>query len=508
MELLTYLRILNRRKWMILLTTLITVIVALAGTSLTQPTYRSNVTLRVASAGGGGSLQYVDYLYADRLLRTYTRVATSGSVVDEVARRLDLNRRPKVAAEPVPDTELIEIMVEDHDPNVAADFANNLAATLIAQSRQLYTGGGKSARDILGEQLAQTESELAQDRRDYSALLAQPPDDAEKITAARRSIELKEQTRATLLDQYEKARVAEAIRANAISIVEPARVPVEPSSPRRDLNIGLGALVGLIGGIALAFLFENMDTRLYNSQDVEEVTQLSTLGWIPEAKRQKQFIFYNGNSPQGEAFRQLRTNIFAQGHGAGLRSLLVTSAEPKEGKSSIVANLAYTIAQTGRKVVVVDGDLRMPTLHRIFDLPNRKGLSNVLKPELTLDQALQDSKVPGVKVLASGPTPSNPPELLDSPQMLDLIQELNRRFDVVLIDGPALLSVTDASILASVVDGVVLVVGAGVARVETVRSAQQQLSNVRAKLMGVVVNRAPVGSRFLYERRARLSDVG
>jgi capsular exopolysaccharide synthesis family protein len=292
-----------------------------------------------------------------------------------------------------------------------------------------------------------------------------------------------------------------------ISVVEPAVVPSAPSKPRKKINIALGFMVGLAGGVGLALLFENLDTTLYTVEQIKEVAELPTLGKIPTARRQRQIVFFNGDSPQGEAFRRLRTHIFTLDRDAPLQTLLVTSAEPKEGKSTIVANLALAIAQSGRKVIVVNGDLRRPTLHRIFDLSNEIGLSSILKQEATLDEAAQDSKIPGVQVLTSGPLPSNPAELLGSPQMTTLIEQLVQQFDMVVLDTPSLLAVTDAAVLAPAVDGVVLVVERAQARGEAVRAAHQQLVAVKARSIGVVVNRAEQdGSYYYYHRTPTQRD--
>jgi succinoglycan biosynthesis transport protein ExoP len=304
-----------------------------------------------------------------------------------------------------------------------------------------------------------------------------------------------------LVARSEELHTGKRVR-DFVSVIEPAFAPSAPSKPPTKRNIALGFMVGLAGGIGLAFLFENLDTTLYTTEQIKEVAELSTLGKIPTARRQRQVTFFNGNSPQGEAFRRLRTHIFTLDQGMPLQTLLVTSAEPREGKSTIVANLALAIAQSGRKVIVVDGDLRRPTLHRIFDLSNEIGLSSILKQEATLDEAAQDSKIAGVQVLTSGPLPSNPAELLGSPQMTALIEQLAQQFDMVLLDTPSLLAVTDAAVLAPTVDGVVLVVGRAQAQREAVRAAHQQLVYVKARSIGVVVNRAEQDGSYYYYHRA------
>jgi len=506
-ELGTYLAILWRRKWVIALTLAVTVTVVVVGTFMMTPTYTASATLRVATAAGA-TLDYTHYMYAERLMNTYAEIATSGPMLEELAHRLGLDKPPQIKVEIIANTELMHITVEDRDPILAQEAANTLAEILIAQSTELYSGGGRSAQEILGQQLAQIERELDQARGEYESLVAQSPQDSERIAAASRAIALKEQTYTVLLEQYEQARIREALRANTLSVVEPAVVPEAPSKPRRVLNIALGFMVGLAGGTGLAFLFENLDTTLYTTQQIEQVTALSTLGKIPTAGRQQRTPFFNGNSPQGEALRRLRINIFALDHDPSLQTLLVTSAGPGEGKSTIVANLALAIAQSewanchrsGRKVIVVDADLRRPALHKIFSLPNEMGLSSVLNQQVTLDEAVQDS-FPGVWVLTSGPLPPNPAELLGSPQMAALIEQLAQQFDVVLLDTPSLLAVSDAAVLTATVDGVVLVVERAQARREAVQATLQHLADVKARCVGVVVNRAQQNGSYTYYHR-------
>ncbi len=199
-----------------------------------------------------------------------------------------------------------------------------------------------------------------------------------------------------------------------------------------------------------------------------------------------------------EAFRRLRTNILASDVDNLPYALLVTSAEQGDGKSTIAANLAVVIAQSGRRVLVVDCDMRRPRLHEIFNLPNQRGLTSSLVEQMSLEHVVNDSTFPRVHVITSGPsTPPNPPELLGSQQMATLVQEMRKEFDVVLLDTPASLSVTDAAVLVPLVDGVLLVVARSRSRREAVRAVRQQLFNVNAKSIGLVVNRAePNGATY------------
>jgi len=499
MDLKAYLTILWRRKWVIAVTAIVTATVAVVGTIVATPVYEASTTLRIPTARRG-SADWVDYdvEYADRLMNTYAQIATSGPVLDELAQRLGLDRPPEVEVETLANSELMQITVEDPNPVLVRDAANALSDILIGQSREQFAADRESAQEILSLQLAQLEEELDLARQEFDSLVTQFPGDTERTTTARRSIELKEATYGTLLEQYDQARIRDSIQANIPYVIEPAEVPGAPSKPSRSLNIALGVLVGLFGGIGLAFLFENLDTKLYTTAQIQEATNLPTLVSIPSARKRGQAGFLNGGSPEGEAFRRLRTRILTLDQDEPLRSLAVTSAIPGEGKSTVVASLAYTMAQTGHRVVVVDADLRRPTLHNIFELPNQLGLSSILREEATLDEAVQQSKFPGLYVLTSGPLPPDPAVVLGSSQVTTVIEQLTQQFDRVFVDTPSLLAVADAAVLAPLVDGVLLVVGRAQARGEAVQTAYTQLADIGARSIGIVVNRDGQGGGFHY----------
>lgn len=261
----TYLEILVRYKWLIVVTTLSTCAVVTVLTLVMPSTYVASATLRVVASAQGGSMEPVDYRYAERLMNTYVVILRSRPILEEAARRVGFNSTAgrmagKVTVEAVPDTELMRISVEDGSPTLAKDMANALAGLIIEESESLYSGGGKSAREILEEQLAIIESDLEEDRSSLYSLLASSPGDPGEIDALNSRVMLEEETYAMLLRQYEQARLAEAMRAGSITVVEPAIEPVGPTGPNKKLNITLGALVGLGAGAGLAFLFENLRT--------------------------------------------------------------------------------------------------------------------------------------------------------------------------------------------------------------------------------------------------------
>lgn len=204
--------------------------------------------------------------------------------------------------------------------------------------------------------------------------------------------------------------------------------------------------------------------------------------------------YYEPKSMFAEQYRTLRTNLEFTQVGQQMKSIAVTSSVPMEGKSTTSANLAYTLGQTGRNVLIVDSDLRKPTVHRTFKLNNEEGLTTLLaNPDLQFNQVVQKSNDLGIYLLPSGPIPPNPAELIGSPQMGALMTELRENFDMVIYDTPPVNSVTDAQILASRVDGVIVVTRQGYTRRDQVREAKESLENVNANILGFVLNNVPSG---------------
>jgi non-specific protein-tyrosine kinase len=503
MELQSYLSILGRRKWWVILATILCTVVATAISLLTTPQYVASSTLRVLTVGGGPVPDArPDIGYTERLLNTYASIITGKTTREQLRDQLGLEELPTIDVQLVPNTELLRVRAEATNPEDASNIANAAAELLVQQNREFFSGGtGRTLQEILGEQLEQAERQRDHAQEEYNRLLAQSPDNEILVSAARQTWEAAAQAYDSLLNRYEEARLEEALQANSISIVEPADPPQRPARPRYLINIGLGLLVGLTGGIGLAFLVENLDTTLYTSEQIEEATQLPTVGRIPAAKDELNIArLPSGHYPQLESFRRLRTNILALDDPDLSQVVLLTSAKRGEGKSTVSANLAVTIAQAGHKVVVVDCDLRLPAAHKLFDLPNKRGLTDILTGKVTLEDAMQLSAIPRVQVITSGPLPPNPTELLGSQRMTEVILQLKQQFDFVILDTPALLSVADAAVLASTADTVILVVAQSHTRRSDVETVRQQLSNVRVKSMQVVVNRAePNGSYAYYE---------
>lgn len=425
MELKFYLAILWRRKWVLILTVFITTIVAAIGSRRMVPQYSATAILWVPASTGSG-VGSGDILLNDRLITTYSELATSPPVLAELEQRFDVKAseiQKSITVNSVAQTELLKVTVLDPDPQLAAALATSLAEIVIEQTQK--TDAGRSLR---------------------------------------------------------------------VSLFAPAGIPYAPSwlgilsTPLwRQINIVLAFVISLVAGLGLVFLFEYLDTTLYTTKQIETTTGLTTLAQIPWARKSGQNRSLNGYTLPGEAFRYLRTNALFN-HVGSRQTVLVTSAMPGEGKSTVVVNLALAIAQSQRKVVVVDANLHAPALNGIFNLPNKVGLSNLLGSGTTLSEALQNSDIPGIQVITTGPLSSNQAELLDSPHIATLVAQLKQQADFILIDTSAVMVATDAAVLSLLVDGVILVVQRAKAHQEAVQLARSQLGAVSNKLIGMVVN--------------------
>ena len=322
-----------------------------------------------------------------------------------------------------------------------------------------------------------------------------------------------------LREKYEENRISEAGQIGSVRIVDRAQPPNSPVSPKKKMNLLLGILVGLGLGVGLTFIREYLDTSLKTIEDIERLgfPVLGSIPFITPQQVEKQSKNTNGEiqriesrlithfapkSPISEAYRTLRTNIQYTKIDRPIRTVLVTSSNPGEGKSTSVANIAITFAQMGTKTLLVDTDLRRPVLHAIFNHHRTEGLTNVLVGKISLDEGIKPTKIDNLYLLCSGTLPPNPSELLASNAMGQLLQQASARFDILLFDSPPVIAVTDAAVLATKLDGVVLVIKSGETNKDAIFRSRILLENVNAKIFGVLVNGVNIdnmyGSNYYY----------
>jgi polysaccharide biosynthesis transport protein len=363
----------------------------------------------------------------------------------------------------------IDAMIAREIENVRASFKARYEAAK-AQETALIAKLQESRQDILG----------VQDRSIQYNIL-------------KREVDTNRQLFEGLLQRLKEVGVAGGVGTNNISVVDKAEVPSGPHSPNPSRNLMIAIFLGLFGGIGLAFLFEHLDDTVKLAEEMEQQLGLPVLGVIPQTRVSSGEKLYKENldtrSHFAEAYRSLRTALqFSTAEGMP-RVLMVTSTSMGEGKSTTALSLAMQIAQLGKKVLIIDGDLRKASLHSSLELPNNLGLTNHLAGDAKPVEITQATEVPGLFAITSGPLPPNPAELVSSTKMVSLLSLAAEKFDHVVIDGPPVLGLADAPLLGSIAEATVLVVEAGNTRRDFARGAIKRLRGTRTHLLGGVLTK-------------------
>jgi len=500
MELRQYFAIILRWLWLIVLGTVLAGGTAYVVSKNTTPVYQASTTLLISQARNPTSPDYTSILTSERLAKTYAELLTKRPVLEEVARRLGLELKDgkfpaTLNVQPVRDTQLIKLTVEDEDRQLAAQIANTLPEVFIEQNQTLQLSRFASSKENLAKQLAIIEADMKATQQAIAALRGSiSAADQAELARLQSTLTQYQSSYASLLKSYEEIRLTEAQAIDNVVVAEPAEVPRYPVKPRTLMNTLLAAVVGCMLAVGVAFLIEYLDDTIKTSDDVRQTLELSTLGAITRINtrtdEEKVVAALQPRSPISEAYRALRTNIQFSTIDKPLKTILVTSANPLEGKTTTVANLGVVMAQAGLSVIIIDSDLRRPTMHKFFGVDNKQGLTDaLLQSAPSLDGYLQGTAMENLQVLASGPLPPNPSELLGSQRMKGLIEQLKGKADVLLFDSPPVLAVTDAAVLANEVDGVLLVVDTNATRRDGALRARETLSKVGANLLGVALNK-------------------
>ena len=334
--------------------------------------------------------------------------------------------------------------------------------------------------------------------RQYEERLKQVPEKSLQLARLRRAFEVNEKIYIMMKERLEETKITEAGRIGNVFLVDPAREPLYPVKPKKKLNLLLAAIVGLGMGLGVAFLMEYLDTSVHTVEEIEK-QGFSVLAWVPKIQvagrggeyfvmAERLVSHLEPRSPVSESYRTLRTNLQYARASQALRSLVVTSPSPKEGKSTTVANLAVVMAQAGMQVLLVDSDLRRPVLHHLFGQDKEPGLTEVVLGRISPEEVLRSTEVEGLTLLPCGTIPPNPAEILGSEGMKKLVRQMGQRYDFVLLDSPPAIVVTDAMLLSKEVDGTLLVVRAGQTDRNALLRARSLLDQVGAQVVGVVLN--------------------
>lgn len=431
-----------RSRWLtICVTTLVALLGAVTVSLLTTPLYEATTRLFVSTSSGSSVSEiYQGNRFSQERVISYAELLTGTTLAQRTIDKLGLDvsagaLRANVKASAKPDTVLINVTVIDQSPVRARDIANTLSDEFVTMVRELETPESGASPD---------------------------------------------------------ARVVVEQRAS---------IPQVPVVPKTARNIGMGFILGLSLGIGLAILRDLIDNTVKDRDTLEKIVGAGIVGRIPEDKelrKQASISFDHDNSPASEAFRKLRTNLQFLAVDNPPRVIVLTSSVPSEGKSTTAINLSLALAEAEHNVVLVDGDMRRPMLHKYLDLVGTVGFSTVLSGAASLDEALQKTRYPGLTVLTAGAIPPNPSELLGSQSARTLLGELRAKFDYVIVDSTPLLAVTDAAILGSGADGVLVVARFGQTKRDQLAHAMENLTSVGAGVLGAVFTMMPIRGRGSY----------
>ena len=328
---------------------------------------------------------------------------------------------------------------------------------------------------------------------------------AAQYTILKREVDSNRDIYETLVKRAKETGVSEQLEATNIRVVDPAEVPDGPIRPNKKNNIILACLVGLMLGVSTAFFIEYIDNTVKDPDDVTNYIGLPFLGYVPSARKEARtedeidlIVYQKPHSVISEAYRSIRTSILFAFAGKPSKTILMTSSSPQEGKTSASINLGITMANTSEKVLLVDADLRCSRLHKSFGIQKENGLSDYLVGNITLDAAIKPTRIENLSLLTAGSTPPNPAELLHSGKMKAFLEDAIKKFDRIIIDAPPILMVTDAAILANIVDGVIMLVRCGKIHIEIVSRTKQKLQDSKANILGVLLNNVDYGKESYY----------
>jgi capsular exopolysaccharide synthesis family protein len=515
MELLAYVKPLRKWWWLIAIATIVAATASYLAVRTQPARYQARATLMIGRAMNSPNPTGTDFVLGQQLAQTYSDIAKREPVRAATMAELGLTWLPEYNTRTLPNSQLMELIVVDVSPVRAQAVANELVRQLILQSP---TGTSEDAErqafvdaelDDLQTKIVETRNEIAAKQAEMREMFgARELAEAQtELTALSGKLTSLQANFSSLLTNTNRGAL------NTLTVIEPAGLPSRPVGPDKVATVMLAGLVGLVLASVAAYLLEYLDDTIKTPDNVQAIAKLPSLAGIARIKGDGNHLITlsQPRSPISEAFRVLRTGIQFSSVDKPNRTLLITSASPSEGKSTMAANLAVVMAQAGNNVLLIDADLRRPAQHQLFNLSDRHGLTSLLlelnlsgqngDSATILNNHLQKTPIEGLRVLSCGPKPPNPSELLGSTKMRSLLETLSSRFDVVIVDSPPVLAVTDAVVLSAEVDGVVLVIDADKTRRGPLKQAVSRLVEANAHIIGVVLNRLSLkseGYRYYY----------
>lgn len=482
--------------WLLLITTLVAGVSSYYATRPQPPIYRANATVMVGRGLYEPNPTGTELGTAVRLAESYAIIAQGETVRNGTMEALGLRDLPEYTVVTYPDNQLINISVVDINPLRAQAVANELAHQLIRISPTNPEGQDLERQAFVNQQLdnlqveiMRVENEIQEKQASVQDLTSavQIADTESAIAALETKKNILQTNYATLISNTQSGAL------NTLTLVEPATIPVKPIGPNKPLIIFLVSTIGFVLAALTAHLLEYLDRSLKTPDDIERILNLPVIGFIGEMDIRKDnwaYVAKKPRSPIAEAFRAMRTNIEFAGVDKPLRSILITSADAEDGKTTVSTNLAIAMGHGDKKVILMDADLRRGNLHHAVGFSSQPGLSDIFRDRVDVFGAIRTIKEYHLHLITSGQPPANPSDLLASKKMEHILASLEKVADTVIIDGPPSI-VSDAAVLASKVDAVLLVIRPGQTREEVARAVLEQLRRVGANVIGVALNRIP-----------------
>jgi succinoglycan biosynthesis transport protein ExoP len=474
----SYARLVRRRKWWVSGFAAAGLAASIGLASLQPHQYTASAQILVQSTAQAGALGSAQQAVTPTQVQTMLLLVASAPVQQAVRHRI--GSAPPVIASEVAQTNVIAVSATSTDPARAAVIANAYGRAFVRNQQKIALNSLTAAEARLKAQIRSAGQE--------ATALRHKPQAASQLTALINQ-------EAVLKEQLAQMQVNGTAATGGMALVTPAVAPAAPSSPKPAQDGVLGLLIGLVLGLAAAFLRDSLDDSLSSKEETEHITGAPVLAVVPMVnswkKRSKPLLvsITSPSSPAAEAYRSLRTSLQFAGQERELRMILVTSPSASEGKTSTLANLGAVFAQAGHRVVLVSCDLRRPRLGQFYGIDESAGLTSVMLGQAELTDVVQAiGGQPNLWLLPAGPLPHNPAELLNGHRAQEIFATLRQHFDLVLIDSPPVVPVTDAVILSKDADATLLIVAAGQTKHAHLKRAAEKLRQVDAPIVGVVLN--------------------
>jgi len=509
-----YLRLLGKWWWLFLVSVVIPVVISYYFATQQPELYQAAATIMVGAGLENPDPDPNQMRLSNTLAAAYAELLRQDPILKAVIERLGLERTPDRLATQIgtriyAEAQLLEIQVTDTNPEAAALIANALADELIRRS-PASGGSDPEQQEFIRDQLEELQAKIKDVSAQISELTASLSEltSAAEIQDAQNRIAALEDVKSTYQSTYAGLLVVYSAESpNVLSLFEPAVAPQGAMPSKTKLIVAVAGVAGLGLALGAVFLMEFLDTSLrWEGDGVQSILDLPVLGTVPQVSKRDVLSSSNPLSPVAEGVRAVRASIFLARPDKPYKALLLTSPGAEEGKSFVLANLAVVLAAAGNRVIAVDADMRRPSLHELFDQPNFIGLADVLGDHKADDRGnspipLQETDFDNLLLLSAGRPPADPAVLLTSPRFPALLESLKDKGDVILIDSPPTLGPPDATVLATLVEGTILVVSVGLTRRETVQRARDRLLGLGQRgsaLLGVAVNRTKLNGTYGY----------